>query len=149
MSLGIAEVHQQAIAEVLGNMPIKALDDLGTELLIGAHYLPEVFRIQLASEGSRVHEITEQHRELAPLGVRRRRSSGDGGGLMSGHGLGNQQEPWLGQRRGRRRGRRRLTDPDQDRARLVASELFRLDEFGLHVFEILVIQSKTAFERAI
>jgi hypothetical protein len=30
MRLGIAKVDQQAITEILGNMPLKALDDLGT-----------------------------------------------------------------------------------------------------------------------
>jgi hypothetical protein len=34
MSLGIAEVHQQAITEILGDMAVKGLDDCGTGLLI-------------------------------------------------------------------------------------------------------------------
>src|SRR5262249_35810545 len=87
--------------------------------------------------------------ELAPLSVRRRRSGGEGGGLVRVCGLGSQQEPRLGWRRGRLSGHCRIANPDQDRARLITGELFRLDEVGLHVFEILVIQSKTAFERTI
>ena len=36
MGLGIAKVDQQAVAQILRNMPLKALDHLGTGLLIGS-----------------------------------------------------------------------------------------------------------------
>src|SRR5215468_4268368 len=36
---GVAEVDEQAVAEVLGNMPLIASDHLGTGLLIGAHHV--------------------------------------------------------------------------------------------------------------
>jgi hypothetical protein len=67
---GVPEVDQQAIAEILGDMPLKAGDDLGASLLIGAHHLPEVFGIKLAGQHRRVDEVTEQHGELAAFGVR-------------------------------------------------------------------------------
>ena len=69
MRLGIAEVHQQAVAEVLSNVA-KALDDLGTGGLIGPHHGAEVFHIELTRQGRRVHQITEQDGELAPFRVR-------------------------------------------------------------------------------
>ena len=50
MRLGIAKVDQQAIAEILGDMALKALDDRGTGGLIGPHHLPQVFRVELAGE---------------------------------------------------------------------------------------------------
>ena len=73
MGLGIAEVHQQAIAEVLGNVAVKALDDLGTGGLIGPHHGSEVFRIESTRQHRRVHQVTEQHGELAAFGVRGQR----------------------------------------------------------------------------
>jgi hypothetical protein len=36
---GIAEIHQQSVAEVLGDVAAKALDDSITHLLIGAHHV--------------------------------------------------------------------------------------------------------------
>jgi hypothetical protein len=59
MRLRIAKVDEQAIAEILGNVALEALDDRGTGLLIGTHHLAVVFRIELTGEGSRVHQITE------------------------------------------------------------------------------------------
>src|SRR5215510_13122397 len=70
MRLGIAEVHQEPIPEQLSNMPIVALDNLGTRSLICPHHLPVLFGIKLAGEFGGVHEITEHHGELAAFGVR-------------------------------------------------------------------------------
>ena len=47
MRLRIAKIDQQAIAEILRDMPRKVLDDLGTGGLVGAHHLPQIFRIEL------------------------------------------------------------------------------------------------------
>ena len=49
MGLRIAEVDQEAVSEVLGNMAVKAADYLSTGLLIGAHHISEVFGVELAS----------------------------------------------------------------------------------------------------
>ena len=65
---GVAKVDEQAIAEVLGDMPLKAGDHLGTGVLIGPHHLAQVFRVELAGERGRVHQVTEQHGELAAFG---------------------------------------------------------------------------------
>jgi len=84
MSLGIAKVHQQAIAEVLRNVAIKALDDLGTGVLVGAHNLAQVFWVELAGEACGIHQVTEQDGELAAFGVRRRRRGWYGEALVRG-----------------------------------------------------------------
>jgi hypothetical protein len=70
--LGIPKVDEQAIAQVLGNVPVKALDDLRAGALVGAHDLPQVFGIEVGGEGRGAHQVTEQDRQLAPFGVRRR-----------------------------------------------------------------------------
>jgi hypothetical protein len=75
MGAGVAEVDQEAIAEILRDMPIKAGDHLGAGLLIGAHHLPQVFRVELSRKDSGVDQVTEQDGELAPFGVRRGRSN--------------------------------------------------------------------------
>ena len=66
----IAEVDQQPIAQILRNVALKAVNHGGAGLLIGAHHFPELFRIELRGEGSRAHQITEHHGELAALGFR-------------------------------------------------------------------------------
>jgi hypothetical protein len=76
MRVRIAEVHQETIAEVLGNVAIKALNHVGAGGLIGAYHLAVIFRVKLPGEGGRVHQITEQHRELTPFGLRRGRNAG-------------------------------------------------------------------------
>jgi hypothetical protein len=75
MGLRVAEIDQQAIPQILGNMPLKAGDHLGAGVLIGPHHPAQVFRIELRRERGRVHQITEQDGELTALGVRGGRCS--------------------------------------------------------------------------
>jgi hypothetical protein len=72
MGRGIAKIHQQPIAEVLGNMTFVVLDDLGCGLLVGAHHGTQVFRVELAGELRGAHQVAEQHRELPPFRLRSR-----------------------------------------------------------------------------
>jgi hypothetical protein len=68
---GIAKVDEQAIAEVLRNMPLKAGDHLGTDVLIGPHHLTQILRVELTGEHSRLHQVTKQHGELTAFSVGR------------------------------------------------------------------------------
>ena len=47
----IAEVHQEAISQILGDVPGKLLDHRGTGGLIRTHDLAEVFGVELAGKG--------------------------------------------------------------------------------------------------
>jgi len=67
---GIPEVDEQAIAEIWRNMPIKTGNHLGTGRLIGPHHLAQLFRVELAGEGGRIHQVAEHHSELAPFRFR-------------------------------------------------------------------------------
>jgi len=67
----IAKVDQEPIAQILRDRALEALDHLGTGLLIGTYDLTQVFRVELRGEAGRVHQVAEQHRELAALGLRR------------------------------------------------------------------------------
>jgi hypothetical protein len=91
MRLGIPKVDEQAIAEILRNVPVKALDDLRTGALVGAHDLPRVFGVELGGEGRRAHHVTEQDRQLAALGLTGRRGRWEGGRLRWMDGLGSTQ----------------------------------------------------------
>src|SRR5262249_58088258 len=91
MGLGIAEVDQQPVAYVTSEVALKALDLLSAGLLIGQDHLAQVFRVELLSERGGAHQITEHHRELAPLGFggtwfcrRRRRLGGRQAGRARG-----------------------------------------------------------------
>src|SRR2546425_5864305 len=50
-------------------MALKALDDTGTRILVGADHIVEVFRAQLLCEGGRVCQVTKHHRELTAFGL--------------------------------------------------------------------------------
>jgi hypothetical protein len=65
----VANIDQQPIAEVLGNMALILPNDLGRGLLVGAHHGAQVFGVELAGELRGAHQVTEQHRELAAFGL--------------------------------------------------------------------------------
>ena len=70
MGCGVAKIDQQPIAEILGDMALVGLDDLGRGLLVGAHHGAQVFGVELAGELRGADQVTEQHRELPPFRVR-------------------------------------------------------------------------------
>jgi hypothetical protein len=68
MGHGITKIDEQAVTEVLGNVPLVAVDDLGRGFLIGPYDLAQVFRIEFAREVGGAHQVTEHHRQLAAFG---------------------------------------------------------------------------------
>src|SRR5262249_24693657 len=99
MRLRITKIDEQAIAQVLRNMAVKARNDRGTGRLIGPDYVPPVLGIKLAGEGGRIHQVTKYHGELASSSLRRRWRH-EGGALLG------TLRSW-GSRVRRRRGRHR------------------------------------------
>jgi hypothetical protein len=75
---GVAEVDEQAIAQILRDMPVKTGNHLDARRLIGAHDLPELFGVKLRRERGRADEVTEQHRELAAFRLGVMRATGGG-----------------------------------------------------------------------
>src|SRR5262249_41940509 len=73
---------------------------LGAGLLIGQDHLAQVFGVELLGQRGGAYQITEQHRQLPPLGFGRCR-----GGAALGP-LGPRPGRWGGARPGRARGRR-------------------------------------------
>lgn len=91
MGLRVAEEDQHPIAQVLGQVPAKALGRLRARRLVGPDQPPQHFRIQALGQRGGLHQICKQHRQLPPLGLACRTLRGD---RRSGRGG-----------RGRRRGR--------------------------------------------
>ena len=114
-------------------MPLKAGDHLSTGILIGPYDLAQVFRVELARKASGVHQVTEQHGELAAFRVRNvwgvdRRGSRDvfhRRSLVRGGFL--RRKRWGAGSWGRCRG----TSPHQDTARLIDGQLLPINEFVL------------------
>jgi hypothetical protein len=70
MGGGIAEVNEQPISQVLSDMPLIPVNDLGTRRLVGPHDLAQLFGIELSGEGGGAHQVTKHDGELATLGFR-------------------------------------------------------------------------------
>jgi hypothetical protein len=51
MRQGIAKIDQHPIPEVLGNIAVILVHHRGTGLIVGAHYLAVVFRVQVPRQG--------------------------------------------------------------------------------------------------
>src|SRR5262249_29664036 len=113
MGLRIAKVDQEPIPQILGDMAAIALDHFGTRRLVGTYHLAVVFRVKLTGEARGVHEVAEQHGELAAFGLRRLRFGWCDGRRAN---AGGQRDRWLRGLRGCRRWRwdsASLTTPDQ------------------------------------
>ena len=143
---GIAKVDEDAIAQILRDMPLKAGDHLGTGVLIGPHHLTQLFWVELAGECRRVHQVTKEHGELAPFRVRQRDGGwGDNLRVRSGKGV-------LLQRKGGGDGRREHTCascPDQHPAVFVHRQALALNEFRFHIFQVRVVELELPLEGAI
>jgi hypothetical protein len=132
----VAEVDQEPIAEVLGDMPVKTGDHLGARLLVGSHHLAPRFRVELTGECRRVHQITEQDGELTAFGLRELRRAGYRRALGCRRGGGRRMEA----------NRVSTPRPDQDSAGFIDGQLFGIDEVFLERFQGLVIELKAQLE---
>jgi len=83
MGLRIAKIHEEPIPKELGDVPVIAVNHLRTGGLIGTDHVPILFGVELAGEGGRAHQVTEQHGELAAFGLKGRRRSWWGQALRS------------------------------------------------------------------
>jgi hypothetical protein len=70
VGLRVAEVDEQPVAEVLGDVVVKAGDHLGAGGLVGAHHLAEFLRVEASGQGGRTDQVAEHHGKLATLSLR-------------------------------------------------------------------------------
>jgi hypothetical protein len=68
MRVGIAKIDQEPIAQELGNVSVKTLDNFGTRLLIGTHQVTVLFRVEPGGELRGLDQVTEHDRELPTFG---------------------------------------------------------------------------------
>src|SRR5262244_2701756 len=61
VSLGIAKINEESIPKELGDMSIKACDDLRTGSLICTYHVSILFRIELRCKFGGFHQITEHY----------------------------------------------------------------------------------------
>src|SRR2546425_3751043 len=143
--LGIPKVHQESISKELGDMPIVALDDLGTDPLVCTHYVPVLFGIKLRGEFSGIDEVTEHDGELTAFSLgsgrgNRRRGLLDRRLLLC-------QRRWggLGRRSRCVHGPFDIPCPHET-SPLVVAHWMHVEKFGFEGFEILVIQAEPYLE---
>mgnify|MGYP001820539653 CR=1 FL=1 len=65
MGMRKAEEHQNAIAEVAGDMAVKVRDCRSAGFLENPQNLGQILRIKLFGQGCRAHQIDEHHCQLA------------------------------------------------------------------------------------
>src|SRR5262245_16518956 len=53
---------------MLGDMPLIAVDDRRTGLLVSSDHFAVLFGVELLGQRSRTYQVTEHHRQLPPLG---------------------------------------------------------------------------------
>ena len=69
MRLRVAEIGQHAVAQELGDVALEALDHPRAAVLIGAHDLAQVLRIETGREPGRIDQVDEHDGELAALRI--------------------------------------------------------------------------------
>ena len=69
MRLRPAEIGEHAVAHELGDVTLETGDLARHGALVGAQDLPHLFGVEPLRQRGRAHQVTEQHRELPPLGV--------------------------------------------------------------------------------
>jgi len=126
---GVAEVDQQAIAQILRDMPLKTGDDLGAGLLIRPHHLAPLLGVELTSKHGRVYQFTEQDRELTAFGLW---SAGFGRRAIR-HAREGGPADWFC-------ARVRVSDPDEYPLFLIARHAFGVDELFSQRGERFVVE---------
>src|SRR5262245_59201368 len=64
MRLRIPKVHQETVSQELSGVSFVALDDFSADVLVGTHYVPILFGIELGGELGGIDQVTKHHREL-------------------------------------------------------------------------------------
>ena len=73
---GVPEVHEDAVADVPGDVALVAPDDFVARSLVAAQHLADDLGIVVLAQRSRAHHVAEHDRELPALAVARHGSIG-------------------------------------------------------------------------
>src|SRR5215510_6750523 len=147
MCLRIAEIDKQPVTEQLSNMPIVALNNFRTHLLIRPYHVTPVFRVELRGQFGRIDQVAEHDGELPSFRIRRRRYSRErfnrswfnflsysmlsrwGGGWL-----------WFCFR---------CTNPDKDSAVFIDSQALGIDDFFFEILNVVVVEVKLTLQSPI
>jgi hypothetical protein len=69
MRLGIAEIHQHAVAHILGDKTAKAADGVGDAAMVDTNDFAQILGIEARGQRGRADQIAEHHGQLPPLGL--------------------------------------------------------------------------------
>ena len=69
MGLGIPEIDQRPVTHVFGDIAIELTNGLATGVEKPSDHILEVFGVQPARQGCRIHKITKHHRQLPTFGL--------------------------------------------------------------------------------
>ena len=70
MRLWVAEIDQHTIAHILGDKSGEAGDRIRDTAVVVPDQLPQILGVVARRQRRRADQITEHHRQLAPLGLR-------------------------------------------------------------------------------
>jgi hypothetical protein len=130
-------------------MALIAGDHLGAGVLIGSHHLAQFLRVESAGEDGGVHQVTEQHGELAAFrfwGTRGGYWGFDGGCSID---LGRRPLHRLRRWRSRCCGAASATHPDEHVPVLVHGHALGSDELIFQHVKVLVIQLELKPQRSV
>jgi hypothetical protein len=148
MGVGVAKIDKQSIPQQLGDMSIKACDDLGADLLIRTDDFPILFGIELRREFRGVHQITKHNGELPTFRVGRRRDSRAG---YNKWGMLFLSSRWLCRLSGLRGNclcADRVASPHETSSFVIA-DWVHIEDFFLQVLDIVVINTKASLDGTI
>ena len=69
----IAEIHEDAVAQVLGDEALEACHGIGDAVAVRADHVAHVLRIEARRKTRRADKIAEHHCQLTALGAKRGR----------------------------------------------------------------------------
>src|SRR5262249_2979663 len=132
----VTKVHQQPIANIFRQMPLKTVDDGGASFPIRLDNRAQLFRVELGRERGRTHQVTKHHGELPAFtctqsGVQRPRSSIFILFAFCPFRL------------------FAFTAPDEYLPLFIDGDALRVDEFVLQVLQIGVIEGEPSLQRPI
>jgi len=130
-----AEVHEYAVAAVVGHVAAEARDRCGDRLLPAAVHLGEFFGIEAFGEFGRIDEIAEHHREMATLGLHAARL------------LRLRRDHRRGHRGHGRRPVRGSIDVDERGAVFFSRDAKHIDEFVAQIADVLVVDLELPAQR--
>src|SRR2546422_8904884 len=76
----VAEIDEETVTEILGDVALEAADDFAAHRLIGTDHSAQFLRIEIPGKGGRPDEVAEHDCQLPAFSIRNRTLGYRGGG---------------------------------------------------------------------